>query len=205
MPQLTFFTLLALFLGVAVAGGTLASAQERRDTPTVEVTQLDHLLPSEPCIFSDQHFRNMPAYVFEGGTVSDTAKLRDGSFENDENPGHVSADFEWVKRPKGLTQTGIALYMWEWVGGSSSQSDILQVFGCNRGHLVVLQQISDDGHSEHAGVNFDPKSGILTVKSVRYGSGAHCCPEKLDIVNFRWSGNGFQRIKWKTVPMPKAR
>lgn len=201
----TSFTLL---LASAFGITTSVFAQESKDAPTVEVTRPDYALSSESCQFSLERFRNSTAYVFEGGTVSDSAELRNGNFERDDNPGHVASEFKWLMRRSGQAQSvsyAIALYFWEWAGGSSSQSDIVQVFGCKDGHPLVLQQISNDAHSENAGVKFDPVSGILTVKSVRYGSGAHCCPEKLDIVTFRWSGNGFQRLGWKTVPMPKSR
>jgi len=197
-----------LLLGMTLGASFVFAQEDDNGVPTVEVAFPRHTLRSEACTFSDQHFRNMRAYDFQGGDIADSGVLRDGKFERNENLDHASVDFGWLIQPRARSHAvtyAIALYSWEWAGGSSSQSHVVQVFGCKIGHLIVLQQISNDAHSERAGVSYDPDSGILVVKSVRYGSGPHCCPEKLDIVTLRWVGNKFERVRWRTVPMPNHR
>ena len=197
----------AIAVIVIAFGAFGAAAQERDNVPTVDVFSPDFTYWAEPCTFTVQHLRNMRAYKFEGRTISDSVRLRDGKYEKKDEDGYLGADLAWVRLPRSSEakpDIAIVLYDWEWAGGSSSQSDVVQVFGCKHNRLAVLQQISNDAHSEHAGINYDQRAGILTVKSVRYGAGAHCCPEKLDVVTFRWSGTAFKQIGWKTVPMPKT-
>ena len=186
----------------------LPSAQERENVPTVDVSYPDFTYPSEPCTFTLRHFRNMRTYIWYGHRVRDSGTLRHGKYERKWTParGYSGAELVWLRVPRSSrpdSELAVVLYSWDWVGGSSSQSDVVQVFGCRDDHLVVLQQISNDAHGLQGGVNYDVRIGVLTIKSVRYGSGAHCCPEKLDIVSFRWTGAKFHRVAWKTVPMPK--
>lgn len=198
-----FFRTIALML---IVFAVVLCAQERNDVPTVDVIYPKFTYRSEPCALSPSHFRNMRAYIFSEHRVEDSAVLRNGHYEDDGPPerGRVSTELGWLRLPAPKkTMLAVADYFWEWVGGSSSQSEVVQVFGCKNDRLLLIQQISNDSHGQHAGVDYDVRSGILTVKSVRYGAGAHCCPEKLDIVTFKWNGYTFEQLGWKTVPMPK--
>ena len=197
----------AIAVIVIVSGAVCAAAQERDNVPTVDVFSPDFTYAAEPCTFTVKHLRNMRAYNFEGRTISNSVRLRGGKYEKRGELGYISAGLAWMRlqrTSKANLDIAIVLYRWSWAGGSSSQSDVVQVFGCKHDRLVVLQQISNDAHSENAGINYDPRTGNLTVKSVRYGAGAHCCPEKLDVVSFRWSGTTFKQIGWKIVPMPNT-
>lgn len=115
-----------------------------------------------------------------------------------------SVELAWVRHAPQPSHSAAVLYDWEWVGGSSSQSNVVQVLGCRDGRQTILQQISNDAHSQHAGADYDVQTGVLIVKSVNYGEGAHCCPEKLDVVTFKWTGEAFEQAGWKTVAMPKS-
>lgn len=195
--------LLALVLAHAVP---FLGAQERDATPTVDVLYPKYALESEPCVLTEQHIGNMKSYVFQRGpSVMDFAVLQNGKYSVLRTPesGPASVELAWLRQPPRQPSVAIVLYDWEWVGGSSSQSNVVQVFGCRDRHLTILQQITNDAHSVHAGADYDAETGVLTVKSVNYGAGAHCCPEKLDIVTFKWFENGFEQVEWKTVPMPK--
>ena len=135
----------------------------------------------------------------------DSVVLHDGKFSVSRTPEHgpTNVELAWLHQPPQPSSSAVALYDWEWVGGSSSQSNVVQVFGCRDGHLIILQQVSNDAHSVHAGVDYNANTGLLTIKSVNYGAGAHCCPEKLDIITFKWTNKGFEKVGWKSLPMPK--
>lgn len=201
----------AITAGIAAGGaGCGLAAQERDNDPTVHVTYPNFVFPSEPCTFTPEHFGNTRAYFWSanGVRVMSSGTLTGGKYERNEttDAGSTSVELASVQRPtaaRGDSPFAIVSYYWEWLGGSSSQSNVVQVFGCRNGHLLVLQQISNDAHSQHAGTDYDPQTRVLTVKSVRYGAGAHCCPEELDVVAFRWTGARFEQTGWKTVPMPK--
>ena len=177
--------------------------QESADHPTVEVSYPRFEFPDKGCDVSIQHFRNSPAYFWNGNRVSESVDLTNGSFEHPEAGNYESVNLSWVQQPTAEDQRfAIVAYRWMWAGGSSSQSDVIQVLECDKGRFMLLQQIVNDAHSDQAGAKYEARAGILTVKSVRYGSGAHCCPEKLDVVTFKWTGKSFQRIRWKTIRMP---
>lgn len=195
-----------IVLTVVIAHAAPLSAQEHDDAPNVNVLYPNFTLESQPCVFTVQHLGNLKSYVFQKGpSVMDSAVLYHGKFSAPRTPEHGPASLElaWLRKPPQQSNLVIALYDWMWVGGSSSQSNVVQVFGCRDGHLTILQQISNDAHSVHAGADYNADTGILKVKSVNYGAGAHCWPEKLDIVTFKWTDKGFEQVGWETVPMPK--
>lgn len=182
------------------------AAQEGDNEPTVYVRSPNFAFESEACVFTPRHIGNIKAFVFRGGSaVLDTAILHNGTYSVSGRPeqGPASVELVWLRRLPQQSDLAVARFDWEWVGGSSSQSNVVQVFGCRNGHLTILQQITNDAHSTHAGADYDANTGILTLKSVNYGAGAHCCPEKLDIITFRWSDKGFEQVGQKTVPIPK--
>ncbi len=181
---------------IALCWGNLVSAQETKQVPTVDAIYPNFVYPSEPCTFTRQHFNQMHVYAWIGG-FTDSATLSRGKYERggtvEEGPTEVElASFQVVNGTSTNPMFAVVTYQWIWIGGSSSQSDVVQVFGCKNDHLIVLQQISNDAHSQHAGATFDPKTGALMIRSVRYGAGAHGSPQELDIVNFQWAGNRFK-------------
>ena len=195
--------LIRAIVALVVVALPFAIGQERSDDPTVEISYPRFEFPDKGCDVSIQHFRNSPAYFLEGNSVSESVHLQNGSFERRETGNYESANLSWVQQSTAEDQRiAIVAYRWMWAGGSSSQSDVIQVLECDKGRFVVLQQILNDAHSDQAGAKYDASAGILTVRSVRYGSGAHCCPESLDVVTFKWTGKSFQRISWKTIKMP---
>lgn len=195
--------LIPAVVAAVLAPFPFAIGQESATDPTVEISYPRFKFPDKGCNVSVQHFRNSPAYFLEGNSVSKSVDLRKGRFESREAGNYESAKLSWVQQYAAEDQRiAIVAYSWMWAGGSSSQSEVIQVLECDEGRFVVLQQILNDAHSEQAGAKYDALAGILTVRSVRYGSGAHCCPEKLDVVTFKWTGKSFQRIRWKTIKMP---
>lgn len=188
---------------LVLAALLFATEQESADHPTVEISYPRFEFPDKGCDGSIQHFRNTPSYFWQGNSVSESVDLRNGSFERRETGKYESVNLSWVQQPTAEDQRFVIVaYRWMWAVGSSSQSDVIQVLECDNGRFMLLQQIVNDAHSEQAGAKYEARAGILTVRSVRYGSGAHCCPEKLDVVTFKWAGKSFQRILWKTIKMP---
>lgn len=198
--------LLIVLAGITAHAAPLLSAQEHDGAPNVRVLYPNFALKSEPCVFTVQHLGNIKSYAFQKNPLlRDSAVLYQGKFSTFEMPEHgpASVELAWVQQLPHQSNVAAALYDWKWIGGSSSQSNVVQVFGCQDGHLTILQQISNDAHSVHAGADYNASTGVLTVKSVNYGAGAHCCPEKLDIVTFKWTDRGFEQVGWETIPMPE--
>jgi hypothetical protein len=59
----------------------LAIGQESSADPTVEISYPRFEFPDKGCDVSMRHFRNSPAYLLEGTSVSESVNLRNGSFE----------------------------------------------------------------------------------------------------------------------------
>lgn len=153
------------------------------------------------CNFSKNTFQNFAFYnLNHNGSVSERITLKSGKYDSGWHNGSTDVEFLWAYQvDDGLWIVATA---WEWVGGSSSQDTIVQVFSCEDDRPIVVQQISGDAHSEHAGASFDPKAKVLKVKSVDYGKGAHCCPEFLDITNFHWRTNHLVFATTRKIKMP---
>jgi hypothetical protein len=170
---------------------------------TIEILQLNFVYPTEGCEFSKRHFSNMRVYHFG----SDSATLRNGHFASKGSTGRGSSEVGFESFHALPSQPGepfaLAIYSWQWFMGSSSQSRAAQVFTCNDGKLKVIQQISNDSHHSEANASYDPATRMLTIKSNRYGNGARCCPEQLDVMKLRWDGSEFKRVSLKTIPHPK--
>jgi hypothetical protein len=43
---------------------------------------------------------------------------------------------------------------------------------------------------------------LLSVSATDYGAGAHCCPEYIDSVTYRWAGTRFAQVSRMTIPNP---
>lgn len=173
---------------------------------TIDIRHMNFAYPAEGCEFSRKHFSNMRTYYFLGATQS--ALLRNGHYANKwTGYGSSEADFEsFSLLPSEQEQSpfALAIYSWEWVGDSSSQSWAAQVFTCANGKLKVVQQITNDSHHfPKTAAWYDPSTKVLTIKSNRYGKGANCCPEQLDVMELRWDGSESKRVSLKTIPHPK--
>ena len=98
----------------------------------------------------------------------------------------------------------LVVYWWQWVGGSSSQSLIVQVLELRGDKVFIAQQIEADAHGAGAAAAFNPKTRLLTVKAVGFAENdGHCCPSFLGVVTFRWDGQRFVRIRARRAPIPK--
>jgi hypothetical protein len=77
------------------------------------------------------------------------------------------------------------------------------VLTCANDKLKVVQQIANDSHAfDQTAARYDPSTRLLTIKSNRYGIGAHGSPDLLDVMELRWGGSEFKRVSLKTIPHP---
>jgi hypothetical protein len=98
----------------------------------------------------------------------------------------------------------LAAYEWEWVGGSSSQSILVQVLELRGDAVFVTQQIEADAHGTGADAILNTTTKRLTVKALIFTEGdANCCPSMLSTVVFHWDGKQFRRAGARRVPIPK--
>jgi len=203
------FSLLTLFVAAFLCKVCWA-VPESKDAPeeeTVLVTYPRFTYKSGSCDLDRSRLGEVRAYIFESrGRILDSGLLKRGRYEKwTAEKGYASAHLGDVHPLPSVSADKflLVIYHWEWAGGSSSQSDVAQVFGCIDGKPAVLQQISNDAHSENTNIRWDAGRRVLTVKSVNYGTGAHCCPEKLEIVEFKWTGSRLTKLLQQRVPMPQ--
>ena len=185
---------------------------------TLKTEDLNIFVVRNPCLVREQvsdlskiDFANMRAvHVGEYGEIDTWQALRrgrgktvdrdrDGNFE-----GATDVRLAW-QEPLDA-EHWIADYEWEWVGGSSSHSDIVQVFELRDSMLFITQQIEADTHhgGRVVGGRFNTATKLLTVKAVDYADReGRCCPSLMDVATFRWDGKQFHRISAKIVPLPK--
>ena len=78
------------------------------------------------------------------------------------------------------------------------------VFRLEDQRLTVLQYITAEVHHTNGGINFDPQTMLLSVRATNYGAGAHCCPEYIDKVTYRWAGKRFAQVSRMTIPNPDS-
>jgi len=116
--------------------------------------------------------------------------------------GSVDVWFEWQHALDANHL--VAAYEWQWVGGSSSQSIIVQVFELRDDKVFITQQIEAEAHGTGAGADINPQSNLLTVHALVFAdTDGHCCPSSLSTVVFQWDGRLFRRIRARKGPEPK--
>lgn len=200
---------LVLLLGASAI--CLASQELKLSDQNVYVTNTSSLFASDVSSFNQMNFGNSRAvYIEPDGHKGEWQTLRKGRgktkhishygvFEGAEDVilgWSRQVDFEHV----------VVDYGWIWTGGSSSQSDVVQVFELRDGKVFITQQIEADTHGggTAAGATFDQKTKQLIVKSVELDSPrGRCCPTHLNIVVFRWEQGKFRPFSSRQVPMPK--
>jgi hypothetical protein len=99
----------------------------------------------------------------------------------------------------------LAAYDWEWVGGSSSHSQIVQVFELRGGKVFITQQIEADTHhgGRAAGAILNKQKKTLVVRAVEIDSPkGRCCPTQINIVVFTWTGKSFRHVGSRQIPNP---
>jgi hypothetical protein len=99
----------------------------------------------------------------------------------------------------------LSAYDWEWVGGSSSHSQIVQVFELRGGKVFITQQIEADTHhgGRAAGAILNKQKKTLVVRAVEIDSPkGRCCPTQINVVAFTWTGKSFRHVGSRQIPNP---
>jgi hypothetical protein len=189
----------------------LFSEKLKEEDVGVYVMRTTSLFATGVSDFDNLRFANIWAvYLGEHGKKEDWLTLKKGTGKavyRDRNGGFDGAFDVSLEWQYGLDpEHRVVDYGWEWVGGSSSHSEIVQVLELRDHKVFITQQIQVDTHHSGgtAGAWFNPNKKLLVVKAVAYaGSEGRCCPSLMDIVNFRWDGEQFHRVGRKRVPLPK--
>jgi hypothetical protein len=146
-------------------------------------------------------FANLNFYAFgEKGSHEPPLRLRHGLFKS-----HKRYELTEVKLKKVWyfgSEKAIAAFDFFSCGGSCSDESIIQLFELRDGHLRIIQQLEYDLQAPGTGERFDAKTGELFITARADDGSAHCCPENVDHVRFRWNGRQFVQISSRRVRLP---
>ena len=181
----------------------------KQDELNVYVTRTAALFASNVSDFDHLDLRNSQAvYIEPDGNKGEWQELKRGRgktriLHNGQFESATDVGFRWQY---SLDANHIVVtYWWVWIAGSSSQSDIIQVFESRDGKVFITQQIEADTHGGGtvAGASFNRNAKSLTVKAVELDSpNGRCCPTHLNIVVFHWDGMKFRQASAHQIPMP---
>jgi hypothetical protein len=201
---------LVLLISSAVC---LAAQKLKQDDLNIYVTHTSALFASNVSDFDHLDVRNSRAvHIDSDGHKGEWQALKQGRGKTDYvtnygvYQGGTEVDIGWIRRID--SEHMVVDYGWVWMAGSSSQSDIVQVFELRDGKVFITQQIEADTHGGDtaAGVRFDERTKRLIVKAVELDSpNGRCCPTRLNVVVFRWDGGKFRQISARQVPIPPKR
>lgn len=140
-------------------------------------------------------FKNLKVFWFAGEEPDSGAKLRNGAYQRkskDNSYEKVNLDLvEFLDTPKSSEQHAVIDLKWWDCGGSCTVVGRVQVFELQAGHPTVVQEIEYDRHAPGTGVQFDPRTQVLTIVGRSNDDTANCCPKNLDVIKFDWDGKKF--------------
>jgi len=196
-----------LFLAVAPC---LFSQKLKDDDLNVYVTHSSSLFASNISDFHHLDLSNLRAVFIEAsGSRGQWQALKNGKGKTvdinryGEFEGATDVALAW-QQPLDAKHW-LAAYDWEWVGGSSSHSQIVQVFELRDGKVFITQQIEADTHHGGAAVGavLNPSKKTLVVRAVELDSPkGRCCPTQINVVAFAWTGKQFRRVSAFRMPNP---
>jgi hypothetical protein len=172
----------------------------------VYVTRTSLLFASNVSDFDHLDLANMRA-VYAPGQWQALKHGRGKTIErNRSGNSFLGSTQAWLRGRQSLdADHQLAVYSWEWVGGSSSQSVLVQVLELRGESVFITQRIEAEAHGLGAGARFDPRNKLLTVKAVGFAEGdARGAPSFLGVVTFRWDGKQFHRVSGRKAPLPKS-
>jgi hypothetical protein len=171
--------------------------------PTVRVSTVEHWYGETVNSIRQIDFRNLWYYV-KFGTRGHSFQLRNGEFKRESDFGGDEISLEHVyyfRLDKSEQERALVQIQCDSHGGSSGQAAVLQVFEVELEQLVMTQQLEYDLQARGTGTEFNPKTGVLTVRARTNDGSAHCCPKSVDIVTLRWSGKAFEERSHRTIPV----
>lgn len=198
------------FVLLCIAAPILVSQKIKGDDVNVYVTRASSLFTSNVSDFNHLDLANLRAvYIEASGQRGQWQALKHGKGKTvDINrhgvfEGATDVVLAWHQQ---LDATHwLAAYDWEWVGGSSSDSQVVQVFELRDGKVFITQQIEADTHhgGRAAGAMLNKDKKTLIVRAVELNSPkGRCCPTYINVVAFSWTGSRFQRVSSRQIPIP---
>jgi hypothetical protein len=173
--------------------------------PTFDIATVSFTYEQSYSSIRDVDFRNIRYVEFnEKGGVASGKRLKNGHwFKQWEHPlasesvGLRSVFYLSPSTPS--TQYALVRFGWEEIGGSTSQSEIFQLFELSGHRLRIVQDIDTDGHFSGPYSAFDEKTNTLYLRSAHYLPGdAHCCVSAVDVVTLHWNGSRFIQTELRT-------
>lgn len=134
--------------------------------------------------------------------------LRNGRFRTVKRDAHKEYLGSYEARFKGVQYIGdsptYAIVQLDQTACGANCTDwpSVFVFRLENHRLTVLQHIAAEVHHTKGGISFDTEKMLLTVRATNYGAGAHCCPQYIDRVTYRWTGARFAQVSRMTIPNP---
>jgi hypothetical protein len=154
-------------------------------------------------------FKNLKVFWFAGEEPDSSAKLRNGAYQRkskDNGYEKVNLDLiEFLDPPDGGEQHAVIDLEWWDCGGSCTVVGRVQVFEVQAGHPTVVQEIEYDRHAPGTGVQFDPRTQVLTIVGRSTDHTPNCCPKNLDVMRFDWDGKKFAFRGAETKPVTDTR
>jgi len=197
------------FLLLLCAAPSLLSQTIKDDDLNVYVIRASSLFASNVSDFDHLDFTNLRAVYIE-------ASGRKGQWQALKHGKGKTVDINRYGVFEGATDVVLAwqqaldaahwlvAYDWEWVGGSSSHSQVVQVFELRDGKVFITQQIeADTHHGGRVGAILNKEKKTLVVRAVEIDSPkGRCCPTHINVVAFTWTGKTFQRVSSRQIPNP---
>jgi hypothetical protein len=148
-------------------------------------------------------FPNLDLRVFdEKGQPELVAELRSGIYKKNWS---VEQGSDWIRLDSvdfvPSEEYAIVKLSRTSTGMSSSDFGLDQVFVLRSQHPVAVQQIKFNTRGFGASVKFNANSEVLTIKGVP--GWEQCCPKTLDIVTYKFIGDGFSQTVVPRLPMPE--
>jgi hypothetical protein len=198
---------LAFVLLLAISPNFFSKSPNDKDT-NVYVIRASRLFSSKVSGLNQIDFANMRAFVVSSDAgISEWQQLRHGRGMTKELApagsfaGSTEVRLAWQKQLDA--SHAVVAYDWEWVGGSSSHSQLVQVFELRDDKIFITQQIEADTHHGDTAVGavLNPSKKTLIVRSVELDSPkGRCCPTQINVVAFAWTGKQFRRVSAFRVP-----
>jgi hypothetical protein len=184
---------------------TLALAAPSREKPTFDITQPDYRYPVTVNSLQEIDFNNFKLAYFYRGRPDPMFQLRAGKFARKyEIGGYDQVGLESVEFfdfRNHVFAHALVTFWWVTAGGSTSSSQVVQVFELSDGHPVVVQQIVFNARGLGASSRFELGTQKLTIRGVH--GWEHCCPTTLDEGTFEWNGAVFKITTYHSIPMPR--
>jgi hypothetical protein len=196
-------TLLVMVAG-GIALGQIASLMLRYD----DISYPNYRYQVRVSSLHSVDFQNFKVFWFDGEKPDRGARLRNGAFLRRFDGGLERVKLHkvnFIGPPQSREQRVVMDLSWSDCGGSCTVVGLVQVFELRAGHPTVVQEIEYDAGAEKAGVQFDPRSQVLTVKARRDDETPNCCPKTLDVMRFEWNGKEFVFRSAESEPVTNSK